>query len=134
MKKLLIFGILFFFSSACGILKQPISTPVAEDTNLTYGKVLASGEASFYGGKFQGRRTASGEKFDKNKLTAAHKTLPFNTKIEVKNLKNGKTVIVKINDRMPKSNKRIIDLSEAAARQLDMIKSGVAKVELKAVR
>jgi rare lipoprotein A len=134
MKKLLIFGILFFFSSACGILKKPLSPPAPEDTNLSYGKVLASGEASFYGGKFQGRRTASGEKFDKKKLTAAHKTLPFHTKIEVKNLKNGKTVIVKINDRMPKSSKRIIDLSEAAARQLDMIKSGIAQVELKVVR
>ncbi|MCU0447959.1 MAG: septal ring lytic transglycosylase RlpA family protein [Microscillaceae bacterium] len=121
-----------FLGSACSLGNYPSNATL--ETNLSSGKVIASGEASYYGGKFQGRRTASGEKFDKNKLTAAHKTLAFNTKVEVKNMQNGKTVVVKINDRMPKKNKRVIDLSEAAARQLDMLKSGVVSVELKIVK
>ncbi len=108
---------------ACGIL-------VKKDTGSTSGAVL-QGEASYYADKFQGRPTASGEKYDKNKLTAAHKSLPFGTQLSVKNLKNQKTVSVKVNDRLPKSSKRVIDLSRAAARQLDMIRAGVVPVEIK---
>lgn len=91
------------------------------------------GEASWYGGKFQGRLTANGERFDTNMLTAAHKTLPFNTIVEVKNLENDKIVHVRINDRGPFVEGRIIDLSRAAASKLNMVGAGVAKVEIRVV-
>jgi rare lipoprotein A len=88
------------------------------------------GKAAWYGGRFHGRKTASGERFDKNALTAAHKKLPFDTMVRVRNLDNGKTVIVRITDRGPYGKGRIIDMSEAAAKELDMIKAGVVKVEV----
>jgi len=87
-----------------------------------------TGYASWYGGKFQGRTTANGEIFDTNLLTAAHKTLPFNSMVKVVNLENGKEVIVRINDRGPFVKGRIIDLSRAAAVRIGMSGSGVARV------
>ncbi len=94
---------------------------------------IQSGYASWYGGKFQGRKTASGEIFDTNKLTAAHKRLPFGTHVEVTNLANGKSVVVRINDRGPFVEGRIIDLSRAAAVRIDMLGSGVAEVKIRVV-
>lgn len=88
------------------------------------------GLASWYGGKFHGRLTSSGEVFDTNDMTAAHKTLPFGTMVKVTNLDNGKTAIVKINDRGPFIEGRVIDLSRAAAVELGMVDSGVARVSL----
>jgi len=88
------------------------------------------GMASWYGGKFHGRLTSSGEIFDTNDMTAAHKTLPFGTIVKVTNEDNGKTALVKINDRGPFIEGRIIDLSMAAAERLDMIGQGVARVSL----
>lgn len=88
------------------------------------------GEASWYGGKFHGRRTASGEKYNQNDYTAAHKTLPFGTIVAVKNLRNGRDVILEITDRGPFVPGRIIDVSRRGAQQLDMIGSGVAPVEV----
>lgn len=93
--------------------------------SITYCK---KGTASYYGRQFQGRRTSSGELFDMNKYTAAHKTLPFGTIVVVTNLSNNKAVVVKINDRMPQWNKREIDLSYAAARTLDYVSSGLTQV------
>jgi rare lipoprotein A len=92
-----------------------------------------SGQASWYGGKFQGRQTANGEIFDTNKLTAAHKTLPFNTIVRVTNLKNNRYVDVRINDRGPFVEGRVIDLSRAAADKIDMTLSGIAVVKLEIV-
>ena len=92
-----------------------------------------TGYASWYGGKFQGRKTANGEIFDTYKFTAAHKTLPFDTIVRVKNLHNGKTTVVRINDRGPFVKERIIDLSFAAAKDIGMIESGVAKVSLEII-
>ncbi len=86
--------------------------------------------ASYYADKFHGRTTSNGEIFNMYALTAAHKTLPFNTKVVVTNLSNGKNVTVRINDRGPFIQGREIDLSKAAAEKLDMIKSGTAKVKL----
>lgn len=94
------------------------------------GKPFERGYASWYGGKFHGRHTASGEVFDTHRLTAAHRTLPFGTLVEVRNLDNGRTVRVRINDRGPFVRGRVIDLSYAAARQLEMIGPGTARVEL----
>jgi rare lipoprotein A len=88
------------------------------------------GLASWYGGKFHGRMTSSGEIFDTNEMTAAHKTLPFGTIVKVTNLDNGKSATVKINDRGPFIEGRIIDLSRAAAEQIDMVGQGVAPVAL----
>lgn len=88
------------------------------------------GVASHYGDEFEGRPTSNGEIFRQNLLTAAHNTLPFNTIVKVTNLDNKKTVIVRINDRGPFVDQRIIDLSREAARQIDMIRPGTAQVKL----
>ena len=94
-------------------------------------KISEQGKASFYADFFQGRQTANGETFRQRKMTAAHRTLPFGTKVRVKNLKNGKTIKVKINDRGPFVDGRIIDLSRKAARKLGMVNDGVVPVEIK---
>ncbi|MDX1905061.1 MAG: septal ring lytic transglycosylase RlpA family protein [Thermonemataceae bacterium] len=96
-------------------------------------KFTQTGMASYYAGKFHGRKTASGEIYDKNKLSAAHRTLPFGTMLKVTNLKNNKSVIVKVTDRGPFAHARIIDLSQAAAQNIDMIRSGTAKVQIETV-
>lgn len=88
------------------------------------------GSASWYGGKFHGRRTANGERFDMHALTAAHKSLRFGTKVRVTNRKNGKSVVVRINDRGPYAKGRVIDLSRAAAATIGMIGSGIAMVQI----
>ena len=93
-----------------------------------------NGNASWYGGKFVGRQTANGEIFDTDLLTAAHKTLPFNTIVEVTNLDNGSKTEVRINDRGPFIKGRIIDLSKKAATEIDIINSGTAKVSLKIIK
>lgn len=92
-----------------------------------------SAVASYYADKYHGRKTSNGEVFNMYDLTAAHKTLPFNTKVKVTNLSNGKSVIVRINDRGPFVKGREIDLSKAAAVKIGMIKSGTAKVSLEIV-
>ena len=94
-------------------------------------KVTESGHASYYGDKFEGRKTASGEKYKASRLTAAHRTLPFGTTVKVKNLDNGKVVKVVVNDRGPFVSGRIIDVSGKAANQLEMKNTGTAKVEIK---
>ena len=91
---------------------------------------LEKGTASWYGTKFHGRRTASGERFDMNELTAAHPSLPFGTLLEVRNLRNGKTVVVRVNDRGPFSKSRILDLSYGAAREIGLVLAGTAPVAL----
>lgn len=88
-----------------------------------------TGMASFYNDKFEGKTTASGEVFSQSKLTAAHKTLPFKTKIKVTNLANNRSVIVTVNDRGPFVKGRILDLSKKAAVKLDFVDQGVAKVK-----
>jgi rare lipoprotein A len=88
------------------------------------------GLASYYGRSFQGRVTASGEKYDADKLTAAHRTLPFGTKVRVTNLANGRDVVVKINDRGPYKAERIIDLSLQAARKLQFGHQGITRVRI----
>ncbi len=93
-----------------------------------------SGTACWYGAAFHGRRTASGEIFDQNKLTAAHPSLPFGTIVRVTNKANDQSVLVRINDRGPWKRGRIIDLSRAAAQQLDMVNAGLAEVDLEVVR
>lgn len=90
---------------------------------------MVKGKASFYADSFQGK-TANGERYRKGKLTAAHKSLPFGTEVKVTNLRNGKTVKVRINDRGPFVKGRIIDLSKKAARRIDLIQRGVGEVKI----
>jgi len=95
-----------------------------QDVYIQYGK------ASFYADKFQGRTTANGEKYDHSKLTAAHLSLPFGTEIKVTNLTNNKNIVVRINDRGPFVEGRVIDLSKKAAQQLDFIPLGIVEVKI----
>jgi rare lipoprotein A len=95
------------------------------------GRTVLYGKATYYSDKLHGNTTASGEVYDKKKLTAAHRTLPFGTKAKVVNLSNGKSVVVTINDRGPFGKKeRVIDLSRAAAEKIGMITAGVVDVKI----
>lgn len=103
----------------------------AEDMDqMASYKHYQSGIASYYGGKWHGRKTASGERFNKNAMTAAHRSLPFGTKVKVTNVNNGKSVIVRITDRGPFIKGRVIDLSEGAFAKIASLRSGVTKVKL----
>ncbi|MGH7884408.1 MAG: septal ring lytic transglycosylase RlpA family protein [Thermodesulfobacteriota bacterium] len=99
----------------------------ADDSNSGYSE---SGFASWYGKKLHGEKTASGKDFDMHSFTAAHRTLPFGTIVNVTNLNNGRVVKVVITDRGPFSKKRIIDLSRAAAVELGLLRKGVGKVKI----
>jgi len=136
-------------SQGCAMLKAPSETAVPTETTTqpapsplapaqpadkksapVEAKLPQTGEASWYGAKHQGKQTASGTTFDQARLTAAHPSLPFGSKIKVTNLSNGKSVEVEINDRGPFAENRIIDLSQAAARALGMMESGTTTVRL----
>src|SRR5271166_1982280 len=93
-----------------------------------------TGIASWYGVPYNGRRSANGETYDMEKLTAAHRTLPFDTWVEVTNLTNNKRVEVRITDRGPFVNGRIIDLSLAAAREVDLVTAGIVRVRIKVIK
>lgn len=93
-------------------------------------KVLEKGLASWYGQQFHGRRTASGERYDRHAMTAAHRTLPFGTRVRVRSVATGKEVVVRINDRGPFKRSRVIDLSEAAISAMGLRHRGVTQVEL----
>lgn len=97
-------------------------------------ELVTEGLASWYGQEFAGRTTANGEIFDPNELTAAHRTLPFGTLVRVTNSRNGASVVVRINDRGPFIHSRIIDLSYAAAKEIDMVEIGVTPVRIEIVR
>ncbi|WP_445620685.1 septal ring lytic transglycosylase RlpA family protein [Kushneria sp. Sum13] len=94
----------------------------------------ASGKASYYSDRHQGARTASGERYDKSALTAAHRSLSFGTRVRVTNLNNQRQTVVRINDRGPFSRGRVIDLSRAAAEQIGMIRSGVVPVKVEVLK
>lgn len=97
-------------------------------------KLAGTGEASWYGPGFFGNRTANGEVFRPGTMTAAHRTLPFGTKVKVTNLWNGRSAIVRINDRGPFHGNRIIDLAHGAAQRLGLVSSGIAQVRLEVVQ
>jgi rare lipoprotein A len=114
-------------ASACTAVPPPAPPAPAAVEQPTYAE---TGMASWYGRDHQGKKTAAGERFDMNQLTAAHRTLPLNTMVRVTNIENQKTVKVRINDRGPYARTRIIDLSSRAARALDIVDDGMAKVRL----
>ncbi|HEY3920131.1 MAG TPA: septal ring lytic transglycosylase RlpA family protein [Stellaceae bacterium] len=110
----------------------PAATPVSDVAVVPPPppKPKQTGVASWYGGEWQGRVTASGLPFDDTQLTAAHRTLPLNSRVKVTNLRNGRSVEVTIIDRGPYIHGRVIDLSEAAAEKLGMVKRGVTRVKI----
>lgn len=118
----LLFGVALL-ATACHRKHAPASSREVSGTE--------TGLASFYSENYNGRKTANGEIYHSAKLTAAHKTLPFGTKVKVTNLSNGKSVKVRINDRGPFIPGRIIDLTRAAARKIDMENAGVVKVKIR---
>ena len=95
---------------------------------------LPGGAASYYGDELAGRPTASGESFDPGRLTAAHRTLPFGTRLRVTNVRNGRSVVVRVNDRGPYSGDRVIDLSYSAARQIGLLSRGEGRVRLEVLK
>lgn len=92
-----------------------------------------SGMASYYGNEFHGRKTANGERFDQGKLTAAHRTMPFGTRVKVTNTQNGRSVVVRVNDRGPFVKGRIIDLSSSAFKSIASINAGVVPVRVQVI-
>jgi len=131
------FGLVLF--QGCALLQpapeiaapsKPVPVQPAKKSPAVPAKLPQTGEASWYGAQHQGKQTASGTNFDQAGLTAAHPSLPFGSKIKVTNLANGKSVEVEITDRGPFAENRIIDLSQAAAKVLEMIDSGTATVRL----
>ena len=117
------------FIAGCGHHVARVNAPIAP---ARIGNT-ETGVASWYGVPYDGRRAASGEVYDMRQLTAAHRSLPFQTWVEVTNLTNGKQVDVRINDRGPFVKGRIVDLSQAAARDIDMLRAGTARVRLKVI-
>lgn len=111
--------------------KPVAATPVRASNRAS--KTSISGMASWYGADFHGRLSASGEVFNKFQLTAAHRTLPFGTKVRVTNLQNGRSVVVRINDRGPFHGNRVLDVSRAAAKALGFIEYGVAQVRIEVI-
>jgi rare lipoprotein A len=114
--------------AACATASVPPRSPIGAVVGAT-----ESGDAAWYGREHQGRATASGEPFDMNKLTAAHPTLPLGTQLLVTNLKNGRSVQVRVNDRGPRTPGRIIDLSYAAAETLGSVQAGLIPVRVRIV-
>ncbi|MGD9900254.1 MAG: septal ring lytic transglycosylase RlpA family protein [Calditrichaceae bacterium] len=126
------FVFLFYLTGCSSDRRFSRGDTFQRDTYTQYQSI--TGVSSYYGKKFHGKLTANGEVFDMYKLTAAHKSLPFDTLLEVENLSNGKRVVVRINDRGPFVKNRILDLSYAAAKEIDMIPDGTAKVKAKIIR
>jgi rare lipoprotein A len=145
LRKFVFFIAVFIFSCASprydylsNVDNKQAQTPKASK-NSVGNKIKPSskdmrGEASWYGPGYHGKTTANGEKFNQNAMTAAHKTLPFNTRVKVTDLETGKSVIVRINDRGPYAKGRIIDLSKKAAEKLGMKEKGHAQVKLEIMR
>jgi rare lipoprotein A len=119
-----IFVLFFFFTQVSGQTEVASGTPKTPKTKIQYGI------ASFYSDKFVGRKTASGEIYSQQKLTAAHNSLPMGTYIRITNLRNKKSVVVKVNDRLHHRNKRLVDLTKLAAQRLGFVKSGLTRVKV----
>lgn len=115
--------------------RSPEKTQSEKPVKVSTGKILLTleGVASYYAHDFHGKLTSNGEKFDMNALTAAHRTFPFGTKIRVTNLENNRSVMVRVNDRGPFIEGRMIDLSMGAAKEIDLVKTGTARVRLEVI-
>ena len=113
-----------------GVMATVVVLAVLGVAAIVAAQASEEGVANFYSDKFQGKKTSSGEVYDKDGLTASHKKLPYGTKVKVTNVENGKSVAVTINDRMKTSNPAVIDLTRRAAEELGFAKAGKAKVKL----
>lgn len=119
--------------AAPGTDAEPLAGATAAGAPNAAAGRRETGRIAWYGARFAGRRTASGQRFDPGALTMAHRTLPFGTRVKVTNTANGKSVVVRVNDRGPTQQDRIGDVSREAARRLGMLKSGLADAELEVV-
>lgn len=131
-------GALATVPAPVAIPADPATTPApvaeaAEDARAQDSDLIGTGTASFYASEFHGRRTASGARFDMNAMTAAHRTLPFGTRLRVTNERNGRSVVVTVNDRGPFHKSRVLDVSRAAAERLNMVGAGSARVRLERI-
>jgi rare lipoprotein A len=132
---------LYLFLGSCaasvvlaGCVSSPRFTPTKAEKQEPAMEIWSEeGMASYYAEEFNGRKTSNGETYDMNEMTAAHRTLPFNARVKVTNVVTGKSVIVRINDRGPFKDNRIIDLSLAAAKSIEVVGNGTAKVRLELV-
>ena len=131
-----VLGLILLMGTGCSASRYILNKPVEVERIEEKPKPkppIQWGVASWYGPGFQGRRTANGERFNTNVLTAAHKTLPFGTMVEVVDVKTQKSVIVRINDRGPFIRGRVIDLSHAAASALNMVHKGTSQIHIRLV-
>jgi rare lipoprotein A len=118
----ILFSLVMLLATSAGALHRQLYSDTA---------IIQYGVASYYADKFEGRKTASGEIFSQQKMTAAHNTLPLGTLIEVTNLRNNRSVYVKINDRLHAKNKRLVDLTKAAASKLHFMNAGITRVRIR---
>ena len=133
MKRILLASILLLQVCMC-VRAQSAADSIRRKNRSAPLHLVDTGVASYYHSKFQGRITASGELYDENKLTAAHNRLPLGTRIKVTNLRNKKSVIVRVNDRLHHRNMRLVDLSKAAATKLGYIGRGITRVRVEVLK
>jgi rare lipoprotein A len=124
----ILISILVGFFSCVHVHAQDASKPESSPTDTVVFR--KSGHASYYNDKFQGKKTSSGERLDNTRYTAAHPSLPFGTLIRVTNKRNGKSTIVKVNDRFWPKGEHLVDITKAAAKDIDMIRDGIARITL----
>jgi len=134
MKIFLIYFFVAFISISCSSTVKYAANKAIRHKQVSNTEGEMVGYASYYGSKFHGKKTANGEIFDMYGKTAAHRSIEFGTMIEVTNIENNKSVVVKVNDRGPFVSGRILDLSYRAAQELDMIANGVAKVKIRILK
>ncbi len=130
LRVLFFIGLLFLFHGLHAQRKNHLKKNRTKEKNESRKSIARYGVASFYATKFHGSKTYSGEIYRNEKFTAACNVVPLNTWIKVTNLKNNKTVIAKVNDRLHKKNKRLVDLSKSAAQKLGYVSSGLARVKV----
>ncbi|MEP7258167.1 MAG: septal ring lytic transglycosylase RlpA family protein [Flavitalea sp.] len=131
--KWILLGVILLIQGLEGVHAQSRADSIRKANNKKV-PVIQTGTASYYHAKFQGRLTASGEKYDQLKMTAAHNRLPMNTWIKVTNLRNKRSVIVRVNDRLNFRNKRLVDLSRSAAAKLGYVGRGLARVKVEVLK
>lgn len=133
-KLIISLNLLIILAACSSTSRYTKSSEESNRTNVSGYLEIQTGIASFYADEFNGKKTASGEIYNMNELTAAHPSYPFNTIVIVTNLKNNKSVKVRINDRMPSFKNRIIDLSLKAAEKINMIRDGIQEVKIEVLK
>lgn len=131
---IVLFWLMLIVSCSSAVRFSTNGSTIENENTFESKEYYEIGEASFYASEFDGKKTASGEVYDMNQLTAAHPKLPFGTKLKVTNLKNNKSVIVRVNDRMPNYKGRVIDLSYRAAKEIGMVNDGIQEVKIEVIK